>query len=114
MYVKQSLTSDTFFVLVPTLSPSDNDVIRLSGTRMNVTWTRLSLEELQGFSTGYNVNYERIGQRKRQATTVTSDPDASFLVIEGLLESAAYSVSISATTMEGVGPASEAVTASRK
>lgn len=96
------------------MSPSNVKVIRISGAAMNVSWDTLSLNELQGFSQGYNVYYQVLGSRKRQTTSVQSDPDASYLVITGLIESAGYSVTVSSSTLAGEGPSSAAFVANRE
>ena len=81
---------------------------------MNVSWEKLSLNELQGFSQSYTIYYQVLGSRKRQAMSVQSDPDASYLVITGLVESAGYSVTVTASTQAGEGPSSAAIVASRE
>ena len=41
----------------PSISPKDIEVVRISGSMMRVSWTRLTLSEARGFITHYTVAY---------------------------------------------------------
>lgn len=77
---------------------------------MNITWLKLSLEEARGFITGYSITYDVVSrQTRRQAVTEHADPRASYKVIENLVPTYQYSVTVSATTSAGQGVSNDPI-----
>ena len=75
---------------------------------MNSPWLKLSLEEAQGFITGYSITYNVVSrQARRQAVTEHADPEVSYKVIGNLVLTYQYSVTVSATTRVGQGVSSD-------
>ena len=94
---------------------------------MTVNWDPLSPVEARGFLEFYQVAYtESNAQRKRQVTTCLQAPAAcmqspcqvcpnqSMVTIGGLVEGAAYSVSVGARNGAGQGTVSEPVSSLRE
>ncbi len=93
-----------FAFLVPNISPKNVGIVRLNVTHMNVTWTKLSLEEARGIITTYTVTYEIVSSRRRkEVMEELSEPDNSYKVIGGLDFTSSYSVMVSASTTAGRG-----------
>ena len=105
-----------FFVfLVPNISPKNVGVVRLNVTHMNVTWTKLTLEDARGFITAYTVTYEMVGLRRRkEVMEEISEPENSYKVVGGLGFTTSYSVMVSASTIAGQGISSSAITVQGK
>lgn len=71
---------------------------------MNVSWVKLTLEEAQGFVTGYTIVYDNTeSRRKREVKTEIAHPDSSYMIIGGLGFTESYSITISASTIIGDG-----------
>ena len=89
-------------------------VLRTSSTHMTVEWTPLTLEEARGFVTGYTVRATpAMNSRKRQDATVISKQfpsDASSGTLTTLEKGVTYDVTVTASTSEGEGEASESMT----
>lgn len=71
---------------------------------MNVTWTKLSLEEARGFITRYTVSYDILeSRRRREALVEFVNSESSYKVIGGLGITMSYSVTVSGSTTAGEG-----------
>ena len=87
---------------------------------MEVSWSGISLVQARGFPTGYVITYSSSpstrGRRKRQEErgTITVSNEETSVNIDGLDTNRQYSVSVAATTVAGVGVASQPVTAPSK
>ena len=82
---------------------------------MNVTWTKLTLEEARGLITAYTVTYETVGsRRKKEAMEEMSEPEDSFKVVGGLGFTSSYLVMVSASTIVGQGMSSSTITVQGK
>lgn len=82
---------------------------------MNVTWTKLTLEEARGLITAYTVTYETVGSRRRkEVMEEVSEPENSYKVVGGLGFTTSYSVMVSASTTAGQGISSSAITVQGK
>lgn len=104
-----------FVFLVPNISPKNVGVVRLNVTHMNVTWTKLTLEEARGFITAYTVSYEMVGVRRRKdVMEEISEPENSYIVVGGLGFTTSYSVMVSASTIAGQGISTSAITVQGK
>ena len=105
----------TFVFLVPNISPRNVGVVRLNVTHMNVTWTKLTLEEARGIITTYTVTYEIVSSRRRKEVMEDmSEPDNSYKVVGGLDFTSSYLVMVSASTAAGRGISSSAINAQGK
>ena len=101
----------TFVLLAPNIPPRNVGVVRLNVTHMNVTWTKLTLEEARGIITTYTVTYEIVSSRRRkEVMEEVSEPDNSYKVVGGLDFTSSYLVMVSASTIAGQGISSSAVT----
>ena len=76
---------------------------------MIVSWMPLTLEQAQGFITGYNISYQPISGVKRQAQSVRVPGDSVQISITGLEPAVSYTASLSAATAVGSGPISPPV-----
>lgn len=94
---------------IPTIPPSGLALNRTSGTTMIVSWMPLTLEQAQGFITGYNISYQPISGVKRQAQSVRVPGDSVQISITGLEPAVSYTASLSAATAVGSGPISPPV-----
>ena len=101
------------FCTVPS-APNDVTSQRLNGTHMLVRWNQISLNESRGFITNYTITYTRVGDPRRQATTMTVPSDLNQAVIGDLLPSNVYTVSVAASTTAGLGEFSTQATTPRK
>ena len=100
----------------PSISPKDIEVVRISGSRMRVSWTSLTLTEARGFITHYTVAYFPLssGNKRDELNTLYQilGNDSSETTIEGLDGYSAYVVQVSAGTAAGDGGYSGAIIAS--
>ena len=82
-------------------------MVRISGSMMRVTWTRLTLSEARGFITHYTVAYtpSSSGSKRQAPNTLyqTVGNDSSETTIEGLDGDTAYAVQVSVSTAAGSG-----------
>ena len=89
-------------------------VSRVSSSHMTVTWTPPTLDEARGFVTGYIVRATPdVNARKRQDATVISKEfpsDVSSGTLTTLQKGVTYDVTVTASTSEGEGVASESMT----
>ena len=96
--------------LAPNVPPMVQ-VARISGSTILVSWTSLTLSEARGFITNYTVAYSLLsGGSKRQTLNIVYQIVSAALnetTIEGLDESTAYLVQVSASTSVGAGVLSE-------
>lgn len=79
---------------------------------MSVSYAPLTLVQARGFIVHYVVEYEpKVGsrRRKRQAMRVLVAPEESHVIISGLNPKLSYTVSVSAATIAGQGPATASV-----
>lgn len=106
--------SFTFLLsLAPSVGPTPT-ITWLSNSKMNVSWTPLTLEEARGFLTGYTVTYASIGRKKRQIEEGERMVAAneSFVVLDGLNASQRqYLISVLGVNSAGSGVSSTRVNA---
>ena len=82
---------------------------------MNITWTKLTLEEARGLITAYTVTYEIVNSRRRkEVMEEVSEPGDSYKVVGGLDFTSSYSVMVTASTAAGQGISSSATTVQGK
>ena len=82
---------------------------------MNVTWTKLTLEEARGIITAYIMTYEIVSSRhKKEVLEELSEPDNSYKVVGGLDFTSSYLVTVSASTAAGRGISSSTFTVQGK
>ena len=88
-------------------------MVRISGSMMRVSWTRLTLSEARGFITHYTVAYFPLSSgSKREELNIlyqTVGKDSSKATIDGLDGYSAYAVQVSASTAAGYGDYSGAI-----
>ena len=98
-------------VIIPPLVPSaprDVKVERLlSGTAMNVSFTRLTLVEARSLNVAYTVVYSLTPLLNRQSNMKRVPDNASHVVIRGLDPSATYHVIVVANSTEGKNSSSQ-------
>ena len=70
--------------LAPTKAPENLQATQLSSTRVNITWTPLSLIEARGFPQ-YKVVLSQLSQQRRQLDTNTVITNNSFSVFTNLV-----------------------------
>ena len=96
-------------VLEPHISPS-LQIQRTSPSVITVSWSPLTLTEARGFVRNYTIiYYPALATRKRQQlirTSIAVDSNVTRTTINGLDETSAYSVQISANNGAGRGPLS--------
>ena len=82
-------------------------MVRISGSMMRVSWTRLTLTEARGFITHYTVAYtpSSSGSKREEPNTLYQSVgnDSNEATIEGLDGDTAYAVQVSASTAAGSG-----------
>ena len=86
--------------LAPTKPPENLQATQLSSTRVNITWTPLSLIEAQGFPQ-YKVVLSQLStysQQRRQLDTNTVITNNSFSVFTNLVSHTLYSVVVGVKT----------------
>ena len=81
---------------------------------MAVSWRPLTLSEARGFVTFYSIAYAPTSNSRRQQAPqdmmrVNASADSSNVTIMGLDRDLGYSVTVSASTIAGIGPQSDAV-----
>ena len=110
-YVRQQVMCHNIqCIIVPQTSPRNVGVVRLNVTHMNVTWTKLTLEEARGVITAYTVTYEVVDSRRRKdVMEEVGEPEDSFKVVGGLGFTSSYLVMVSASTIAGQGISSSAI-----
>lgn len=82
---------------------------------MNVTWTKLTLEEARGIITAYIMMYEIVSSRhKKEVMEELSEPGKSYKVVGGLDFTSSYLVTVSASTAAGRGISSSTFTVQGK
>ena len=87
--------------------------MRLSATRMILSWTHLTLAEARGFIINYTITYFPIlsnndGQQSNTLSVIVNG-NMTNITIEGLEDNLMYSVQISANTGAGTGKLSLSV-----
>lgn len=89
---------------VPPVQPNSVHVIRHSGRRMSVSWSRLPPEEAQGFVTHYTIHYKKhsVGN-KVHGKTVNVTANTSNVTLGDLDSTSDYIVRIWANTHAGRG-----------
>ena len=104
-----------FIFLVPNISPKNVGVVRLNVTHMNVTWTKLTLEEARGIITAYIVTYEIVSSHHRkEVMEELSGLDNSYKIVGGLDFTSSYLVTVSTSTAAGRGISSSTFTVQGK
>ena len=106
---------------VHSLAPSVSPMVqgsRISGSIILVSWTSLTLSEARGFITNYTVTYSSSsdGSKRQTQNTLYQIMSAALneTTIEGLDESTAYLVQVSASTAVGAGVLSEPLLVPRR
>ena len=89
-------------ILVPPV-PTNISVLRLNGTHMNISWSRIPIIEARGFIKSYLILILPNENRRRQISSVSVPATDSSVVIGGLDPDKSYSISISASTNAGQG-----------
>ena len=92
----------------PPIAPDDIQVIRISDTAINVSWTPLTYSEAQGVILYYELIYNAADSTTAR-TTVNASATASYIVISGLDPRSYYGVTVAAVTIVGVGAFSDVV-----
>ena len=90
-------------------------VNRTSPTTMDVSWRPLTLSEARGAVTFYSIAYTPTPNSRRRQTSestlaVNASNDSSSISIPDLNRTLAYSVTVSASTIAGTGPAGSSET----
>lgn len=92
---------------VPTVAPNAS-AGWANITELQVSWTRLTLEEARGFVIAYIVMYNvNEGMRKRETDSISVGADETTATIGGLQPEKDYFISVAAQTAAGTGVGSE-------
>ena len=78
-----------------------------SSTSIFVTWNDVPAADKNGIITSYNITYHSLTESHSNSTTV--DFPANNVTLRGLREFVNYSITVSASTKIGPGPASNPV-----
>ena len=104
-----------FLLFSNTVPPqlSNVTVDRINDTAMTVTWELISITEANGHILGYTMTYSPDSTRTRQAAMFKMvGPNDNQVTVNDLMRGVSYTVTVSASTMTGDGPASETISLS--
>ena len=96
-----------FFITEPNAPPSDVQGHNISSTSIQVQWGNVPAADQNGVILRYTVTYKVIPDGSLLTKEVSAPTMQATLT--GLSEYTAYSVTVSASTSKGVGPASEPI-----
>ena len=97
----------TSFISEPSAAPLNLRGNNTSSTSIFVTWDGVPAADKNGIITSYNITYHSLTENHSNSTTV-DNPDRQVTLI-GLREFVNYSITVSASTNIGPGPASDAI-----
>ena len=97
----------TLFILEPSAAPSDVKGRNTSSTSILVEWDHVSKPDRNGIITSYNITYHSLTENHSNSTIVDFPGRQGTLI--GLKEFVNYSITVSASTKIGPGPASNPV-----
>ena len=97
----------TSFISEPSAAPLNVRGHNTSSTSIFVTWDDVPAADKNGIITSYNITYHSLTENHSNSTTVDY-PDRQVTLI-GLKEFVNYSITVSASTNIGPGPASDAI-----
>ena len=97
----------TSFISEPSAAPLNVRGHNTSSTSIFVTWDDVPAADKNGIITSYNITYHSLTENHSNSTTVDY-PDRQVTLI-GLREFVNYSITVSASTNIGPGPASDAI-----
>ena len=95
------------FTSEPSAAPLNVRGHNTSSTSIFVTWDDVPAADKNGIITSYNITYHSLTENHSNSTTVDY-PDRQVTLI-GLREFVNYSITVSASTNIGPGPASDAI-----
>ena len=97
----------TLFISEPSAAPLNVRGHNTSSTSIFVTWDDVPAADKNGIITSYNITYHSLTENHSNSTTV--DYRNCQVILMGLREFVNYSITVSASTMIGPGPASDVV-----
>ena len=97
----------TSFISEPSAAPLNVRGHNTSSTSIFVTWDGVPAADKNGIITSYNITYHSLTENHSNSTKVDY-PDRQVTLI-GLREFVNYSITVSASTNIGPGPASDAI-----
>ena len=95
------------FISEPSAAPLNVRGHNTSSTSIFVTWDDVPAADKNGIITSYNITYHSLTENHSNSTTV--DYRNRQVILMGLREFVNYSITVSASTMIGPGPASDVV-----
>jgi len=98
------------FFLVPNIAPEQVTVKSLGSTSIQVSWSPLKPQNMNGVLQGYYVFYKQIISKSKRSLSAgvfhVSNISASSVEIKGLQPFTSYEVSVAGFTKRGSGPKS--------
>ena len=107
MSLSWKLTYLNSYILEPSAAPKNVSGHNTSSTSILVTWDDVPAADKNGIITSYNITYHSLTENHSNSTTV-DHPDRQVTLL-GLKEFVNYTITVSASTKIGPGPASEPV-----
>ena len=101
------ITDLNSYISEPTDAPKNVSGHNTSSTSIFVTWNDVPAPEQNGIITSYNISYRSLTENHSNSTTV--DFPVRQVNLTGLKEFVNYSITVSASTKIGPGPASKPV-----
>ena len=95
------------FTSEPNAAPLNVEGHNTSSTSIFVTWDDVPAADKNGIITSYNITYHSLTENHSNSTTV-DHPDRQ-VTLMGLREFVNYSITVSASTKIGPGPASKRI-----
>ena len=97
----------TLFISEPSAAPLDVKGRNTSSTSILVEWDHVSKPDRNGIITSYNITYHSLTENHSNSTIV--DFPGRQVTLMGLREFVNYSITVSASTKIGPGPASKRI-----
>ena len=101
------ITDLNSYISEPSAAPMNVSGHNTSSTSIFVTWNDVPAADKNGIITSYNITYHSLTESHSNSTTV--DFPANNVTLRGLREFVNYSITVSASTKIGPGPASNPV-----
>ena len=101
------ITDLNSYILEPSAAPMNVSGHNTSSTSIFIIWNDIPAAEQNGIITSYNITYHSLTENHSNSTTVDF-PDRQ-VTLTGLKKFVNYSITVSASTKIGPGPASKPV-----
>ena len=88
-------------LLVPTISPNVTSAFNTSSTSINLTWSEVPLEHINGEMKGYVVRYKELNESYSNSKNINISNCS--IVLQNLKIYTAYEISVAAASGAGAG-----------